>query len=356
VGFLNSLFGDKGPRIVELSPMGTRFEVPHGKTILEGALAAGIAFPHDCTVGICGTCKSRLISGRVHALSEFAYTLSQQELAANYILPCQSMARDALIRLDVRLAAATSDAASTFRGRIVGTTPLTHDILSVDLEVEHPLRYLAGQYANISAPGLDRARSYSFATPPCEGGVLRTALCVRKVPGGQFTDALFAGLLTAVELEVHGPHGNFFLRDGQGPIVCVAGGSGLAPIISLLEEAARRRVTRPAVLLFGARTEQDLYFRERIAAVGADWAAPFTFLPVLSHEPAGSAWTGARGLVTEYLADSVSRDQWSHVQGYLCGPPGMIDVGIAGMTDLGLTLDAIFYDKFTDASHAARMS
>jgi p-cymene monooxygenase electron transfer component len=357
VSFLNSLFGAKAsPRMVEVTPLGTRFEVPAGKTILEAALAAGIAFPHDCTVGTCGTCKSRLTVGRVSALSEFAYTLSQQELAANFILPCQSMPRDALVQIEVEVLSQRTDSHERYEGRIVATVPLTHDILQIHVELDRPIRYIAGQYANVDSPDGGRVRSYSFAAPSPPDGSREVTFCVRKVPGGVFTEALFANRLAGVALQIDGPHGAFHLRNGRGPIVCVAGGSGLPPILSMLEEAASRAVTRPGVLLFGARSMRDLYAIERIDAITSRWAARFVFLPVLSHELGDSAWSGARGLVTEYIADVLPGVDWATVQGYLCGPPGMIDVAIAALTAHGVGLNSIFYDKFTDASHAARMS
>jgi p-cymene monooxygenase electron transfer component len=356
VSIFGSLFAPKAPRIVELLPLGTRFEVPAGKTILEAALAAGIVFPHDCTVGTCGTCKSRLAAGRVNALSEFAYTLSPQELAANFILPCQSTPRDALVQIEVAIPPAQDETPQRYEGRIVTSAPMTHDILQIHVELDRPIHYVAGQYANVGAPGGDRLRSYSFAAPPQREGSTHITFCVRKVAGGAFTEALFADRFAGVVLQIDGPHGTFHLRDGDGPIVCVAGGSGLPPILSMLEEAASRAIARPGVLLFGARTTRDLYALERISAISANWAAPFVFLPVLSHEPADSPWTGARGLVTEFMADALPAVDWAKVQGYLCGPPGMIDVAITSLTDQGAALGSIFYDKFTDASHAARMS
>ena len=356
MSIFGSLFGPKAPRIIELLPHGTKFEVPAGKTILEGALAAGIGFPHDCTVGTCGTCKSRLVAGRINALSEFAYTLSPQELAANFILPCQSMPKDASIQIEIALPSDQVQVHQSYEGRIVASAPMTHDILEIHLELDRPIHYVAGQYANIGLPESERLRSYSFGSPPRQEGSTRVSFCVRKVPGGAFTEALFADRFAGAMLKVDGPHGSFHLRDGDGPIVCVAGGSGLPPILSMLEEAASRAVARQGVLLFGARTALDLYALDRIRAIGSKWAASFAFLPVLSHEPADSAWPGARGLVTEFLVDALPSVDWATVQGYLCGPPGMIDVAIASLTDQGVGLEAIFYDKFTDASHAARMS
>jgi p-cymene monooxygenase electron transfer component len=356
VSLISSLFGTKAPRMVEILPLGTRFEVPAGKTILEAALVAGIMFPHDCTVGTCGTCKSKLTAGRVNALSEFAYTLSPRELAANFILPCQSTPRDALVRIEVAVPRERTDNHERYEGRIVTSAPLTHDILQIHVELDRPIRYVAGQYANVGAPDGGRLRSYSFAAPPQPEGSKQVTFCVRKVPGGEFTEALFADRLARVALHIDGPHGTFRLHGGSGPIVCVAGGSGLPPILSMLEEAASRAVARPGVLLFGARTTRDLYAIERVTAISSRWAAPFVFLPILSHEPADSMWTGARGLVTEFIADALPGVDWATVQGYLCGPPGMIEVAIAALTDYGIGFGSIFYDKFTDASHAARMS
>jgi p-cymene methyl-monooxygenase electron transfer component len=377
VSFLRSLLGAKPPRFVEIEPLGTRFEVLPGKTILEAALASGVAFPHDCTVGTCGTCKCRLLQGRVDSLSEFAYTLSQQELAANFILPCQSMARDPLVRIEVTIPAAlakiqAATQSKRFEARIVAQTPLTHDIVHVQVELDRPIRYIAGQYANFAAPehiaafdGISsgggkrsgpRARSYSFAEPPAPSGSTHVGFFVRRVPNGAFTEALFAGLLTGVPLQFDGPHGMFHLREGTGPIVCVAGGSGLAPILSMLQDAVRRSITRPCVLLFGAQAARDLYALEQIDTLSSCWAGPFQFLPVLSHEPADSAWAGARGLVTDFVGDAMPTVDWARVQGYLCGPPAMIDVGIASLTERGVLLGSIFYDKFTDARYAARMA
>lgn len=352
MSFLRSLFGTSAPRNVEIESLGVRFDVPQGKTILEAALAAGIAFPHDCTVGTCGTCKSRLTHGRVDALSEFAYTLSSEELAANFILPCQSMPKDALVRIDVEIPV-TAPTREQFRAQIVGTTPLTHDILQVQVQLDRPIRYVAGQYANFSAPDLARERSYSFAEAPDAEGSSIVTFFVRKVPGGGFTEALFAGRLAGQALQVDGPHGTFHLREGTGPVVCIAGGSGLAPILSMLEDAVRRAVARPCVLLFGARTEADLYALDRIESIRRRWPVPFVFMPVLSHEPDGSAWGGTRGLVTELIAEAVSGADPMGSQAYLCGPPGMIDACIARLTQRGVAIESIFYDKFTDASHAA---
>jgi p-cymene methyl-monooxygenase electron transfer component len=331
-------------------------EVPPGKTLLEAAIANGLNLPHDCTVGTCGTCKSRLLVGKVQALSEFAYTLSAQELAANYILPCQSKPLSPLVRIETAASRQTESAPAQFKGHIRARVRLTNDIEKVLIELDGALSYIAGQYLNLSPPDGSRARSYSFAEPPQPGGRRHITLFIRKVPGGRFTEALFAGELDNVPLHCDGPHGLFKLGAGAGPMICLAGGSGLAPILSILEDAARSPPGRPCTLLFGARTPGDLYALENIDALTATWGAPFKFLPVVSHERADSPWKGARGLVTEWLPPVLDELSASSTAGapkpeaYLCGPPAMIDAAIVTLTARGLPLDSIFYDKFTDSS------
>lgn len=355
MGFLKSLFGAKEAKFVEVAPFGARYEVPSGETMLEAALKNGVPFPHNCTVGTCGSCKCRLKSGRVGALTDFGYTLSQQEIAAGFILACQAIPKDPLTQVEVESGAGDAPKAEQFTGRITATTPLTHDILKVTLALDRPIRFVAGQYANLKYPNIRRARNYSFADAPDRDGRGEISFFIRKVPNGAFTEDLFAGRLAEVPIDVDGPHGNFHLHAGAEPMICIAGGSGLAPLLSVLEDARKNRVKRPCAFLFGARTQADLYCLEQIRQIAQGWADQFVFLPVLSHEPADSSWTGARGLVTQFITDAMPGIDWSRAEGYMCGPPGMIDAGIASMTEVGMKIDAIHYDKFTDESHISKM-
>lgn len=355
MGFLKSLFGPKEAKMVEVSSLGARFEVPSGQTLLEAALNNNVAFPHNCTVGTCGSCKCKLKSGRVSALTDFGYTLSQQEVSAGYILACQAVPKDALTEIDVEADSLNTPKPEKFTGKMVGNEPMTHDIVKITIALDRPIQYIAGQYANLGYAGLPKARNYSFADAAHLKGRDQVSFFIRKVPGGLFTEALFNGQLEKVEFEVDGPHGNFHLHPGTAPMVCIAGGSGLAPLLSLLETARRDRVDRPCIMLFGARTQADLYAMDQIEQLAAGWAGKFVFLPVLSHEAADTSWTGARGLVTQFIPDAMSDIDWTQAEGYMCGPPGMIDAGIASMTELGMPLNAIHYDKFTDESHSAKM-
>ena len=343
---LKKLFAKKPLKRVTLAGDGAQFGVGRNKTILESALETGLAYPHDCTVGTCGRCKTRLVSGKVDAITPFGYTLSREELQAGFILACQAVPTTDLV-VEVELA---SDALPALRcaARLVETREMTHDIKQVIWEVDTPMTYRAGQYMNITWPGAPGPRSYSFSAAPVAGGDKRLSAFIRKVPGGAFTERLFAEDMSEVPFEIDGPHGDFWLREGTGPILLIGGGSGLAPLISLLEDAAACGVTRDAVLLFGGRSEADLYCEVEIAEIASVWQASFDFRPVLSEV----ASPGRRfGMVTTEIPDAIfALGGATGLQAYLCGPPGMIDAGISALVAAGVALADIHYDKFTDAS------
>lgn len=346
--FLKSLFGAKAGRHVEVQPFGTSFEVPAGQTLLESALANEVPLPHNCTVGTCGACKCRLTTGRVKAITDFGYVLSERELAAGYILACQAVPQDALTVIDLDASRLDAPPAETFEGRIVATEPLTHDIRRIRVELDRPLRFVAGQYANLKTAELAQPRCYSFADAPEREGSRNVSFIIRKVPGGAFTEALFAGRLDGERLTVEAPFGDFHLRASAGPMICVAGGSGLAPLLSVLEDARKKRITRRCIVLFGARTQADLYAVEQIRGIGNGWRGGFEFVPVLSAEPAESDWRGRRGMVTEQLDAAVGEGEPQAAELYMCGPPPMVDHAIDVAHALGIGLDRIHYDKFTD--------
>jgi p-cymene monooxygenase electron transfer component len=345
MSWLKSIFGGSGPRQVLMQPSGRRFEVPKGETVLERALKEGIAYPHDCTVGTCGSCRSRLIEGSVEAITPFGYTLSREELEAGYILACQAIPKSDLV-LEVSAPERDMPAPGEYQARLIALDDLTHDIRRATFELDAPMRYVAGQYANFRWPGDPRGRSFSFASKPSPDGLTRISTFVRRVPGGAFTGHIFSDQAQDTPYVVDGPHGNFWLRDGTGPILCVAGGSGLAPIISLLEDATARGVRRDCILLFGARSTRDVYGSAEIAAIRESWPASFDYWPALSEEQL----EGTRhGFVTAHIAPALER-LGPGAQAYLCGPPVMIDAAVEALARHGIGLDDIHYDKFTDAS------
>lgn len=348
MSWLKSLFGAGTPTTVTLQPSGRSFKPGKDETILERALKEKIAYPHDCTVGTCGACRSKLLSGKVDAITPFGYTLSREELAQGYILACQALPRgDVTVAVDIPDRKMPVPVRTS--GRISAIRDLTHDIKQVTWRVDTPIDYVAGQYMNIGWLGLDGTRSYSFCDAPVSDGRAEVSAFVRRVPGGAFSELLFAGDPLAVDFTIDGPHGNFRLRPGEGPILCIAGGSGLSPLMSLLEDALARGVERDALLLFGARGERDLYCRDQIAAIAQAWKGRFDFWPVLSETPVPELRSG---FVTAHVGAALD---WLGTvpQAYMCGPPGMIDAAVAALVPAGIPLDDIHYDKFTDAGTKA---
>jgi NAD(P)H-flavin reductase/ferredoxin len=308
------------------------------ETILDAALRSGVAFPNSCRVGGCGTCKCKLVAGDVNELTETAYLLSEEELGERTVLACQAVpTSDVTVEVDLR----EGPASETRRGEVVAQERLTHDIVSLTVRLDAPLAYKAGQFANVRFGSLpDHVRPYSFAAPPDPRGHVR--FCIRHVPGGEVSTFATTRDLTGEALTIAGPLGEFWLRDADAPLVFVAGGSGLPPLLAMLEEAAAAKTSRPATLFFGARTQADLYDLDRIERVAATWNGTFRFVPVLSEEPADSAWQGARGYVDAAFAGHVDPD----VHAYLCGPPAMIDAATRTLARLGVAANQIRTDRF----------
>jgi CDP-4-dehydro-6-deoxyglucose reductase len=287
---------------VHVEPFGATLELEPRETVLIAALKAGLPYPHDCQVGSCTSCKSRLMEGEIKPLTDFAYVLEMDEINDGYILACQSLAKtDLKIRIDSMEDGAAPLPVVTTEGTVSGVRNLTHDILEVRIALDTPLDYRAGQHANLKVPGVDDPRSYSFATAPTPGGTAGLVFHIRLVPDGEVSGWLAGGGVTGARVGLDGPHGVFWLRQSDAPILCVAGGSGMAPIKAILEQAALARCPRQVRYLFGARTQADLYGGVEMAGLTQNWAGDFSFTPVLSEEPEGSDWDGARGLVTEWL-------------------------------------------------------
>jgi NAD(P)H-flavin reductase/ferredoxin len=314
------------------------------ETLLNAALRHGIDFPNSCRVGGCGSCKCKLTGGKVKELTETGYLLSGEELAQGYILACQSVPQsDLSIEVDL-----TQASARGVPGRITGQERVTHDITRLTVQLGQALGYQAGQFANLSIEGLPGVvRSYSFATPTRRDGVV--SFYVRKVPGGKLSSLVNDEDVRGRTVQVDGPYGDFWMRPGSEPLVCVAGGSGLPPILAMLQAALAAGVSRPVTLLFGAREARDLYALDELDALVRAWPAEFRFVPVLSSAEADASWQGERGLVTDKLPDLLTADS----RAYLCGPPAMIDGAIARLRERGVPPEHIHFDRFTTQADGA---
>lgn len=311
------------------------------ETILLAALRSGIGFPHNCRVGGCASCKCKLVTGKVKELTESAYILSEEELDQGYILACQSVPKS-----DIEIEVTLNDAVAKYvpkqiDGLITEQDKLTNDITRLKISLNEPIEYLAGQYVELCIPALCSAvRAYSFAAPANKNQV---EFYIREISGGELSPLINSQNLINTRAEIYGPLGDFYLRDSNAPLVCVAGGSGLAPIKALLHQALKDGVNRDVVFYMGARTQQDLYCTDDLLTLANQWQGMFTYIPVLSQEPEDSSWQGQRGLVTDALSQRLTGKEHA----YLCGPPLMIDAAIEVLNRHGVIASHIYFDKFT---------
>ena len=336
------------PATIQLD--GHAFDAAPGETLLAAAQRAGVALPFSCRVGGCGTCRCRVLDGTVEERTESAYLLSDAEIAGGVVLACQSVPRG-----PVRIARLDAQAAPARRvgGVVLAQQRLAPGIVRVEVQLDQGLPHAAGQHALLrlgDRPAV--ARPYSFATPARADA--RVSFLVRRREGGALSTRLHDEDLRGRAVQVEGPFGDFTLREGGERWLFVATGSGLAPILALLQEALDRGIARPATLLFGARRREDLFALDELEALAARWPGGLRVVPVLSR--ADAAWHGARGRVTDHLRELPT----AGTEAWLCGAPAMVDDVGALLRALGVAAERVHADRFTaapaDAASAAAPS
>jgi CDP-4-dehydro-6-deoxyglucose reductase/ferredoxin-NAD(P)+ reductase (naphthalene dioxygenase ferredoxin-specific) len=321
-------------------------EVETGATILWSALDQGVDYPFGCQSGNCGACKSHLVSGEVtmEGYSEFA--LSDEEKERGLILACRAvpwedsevawLEEDDLIVHPRRVLAC----------RVVGLDDATHDIRRVRLAIEAggPFDFSAGQYASVTF-GDCQPRDYSMANIP---GDAVLEFHVRRTDGGATSAYVGERLKVGDDVRVEGPFGTSYLREThRGPIIAVAGGSGMAPLKSIVERALARALPQHIYFYFGVRTERDLYLHDHFAAL-AEKHANLHFTPVLS-EAANGTWR--TGLVHEAVAQDF--DEFDGCKAYLAGPPVMVEAATRLFEKRGMRRIDVHADAFYTAAEMA---
>ena len=312
-------------------------------TILESALREGFSLSYGCRNGACGTCKGRVLEGLVDHGDFQENALSESERHAGMTLFCTAKPLSDVV-IECREVGENRDVpVRTMPCRVEQMTKAAPDvmILSLKLPASERLQFLAGQYIDILLKDGKR-RAFSIANAPHDDALVQ--LHVRRVPGGEFTGQVFDEMQEKAILRFEGPHGTFFLREGSTrPIVFVAGGTGFAPVKSMIEHAFQARSTREMVLYWGARSLRDLY----MADLPRRWRnehAHFAFVPVLSEPLAEDRWQGRTGLVHQAVLEDYP--DLSGVQVYACGAPPMVDVARRTFVERGLPEAEFFADAF----------
>lgn len=325
---------------------GRTIQVQPGQTILAAALAQGVDYPYICRSGRCGSCKSRLVSGSVTLLPHARFALSEQEKASGLILACRATPQTEVTVTWNPVELTNGNARRRIVGLVTAVSLATHDILRVHVTLgDEDFRFSAGQYVKLTF-GKRLSRDYSIASVP---GSRELEFHIRRVESGRVSSFVHEKVWVGDRVAVEGPFGTSYLRPlHTGPILAVAGGSGLAPIRSIVETALASGMSQPIRLYFGAREQRDVYdlsILERLAQAYPN----FSYQIVLSRIDAHDTFRTGQ-LNTALSADLASLEGW---KAYVAGPPGMVEAVAEAAFTRGLTSDDFHADIFFTPEAAA---
>jgi CDP-4-dehydro-6-deoxyglucose reductase len=333
---------------ITLQPANRSFTVEADEAILPAAIRQGIGLPYGCRDGACGSCKSKLISGRVVHGTHQLKALSVAEEEAGYILTCCGKPQTDCVVEARSVPGAGEHPVLKLPSRVIRIDKPAPDVavMHLQLPANQNLQYRAGQYVEFILRDGAR-RSYSMANAPGNlGSPPAIELHIRHMPGGKFTDHVFGVMKEKDILRMEGPFGSFFLREGSAkPMILLASGTGFAPIKAIIEQMRLTGSTRPAVLYWGCRRKADLYQHDWCVETATEMPN-LRYVPVLSEPLPEDAWAGRTGFVHQAVMQDFP-DLSGH-QVYACGAPVMVASAERDfVARCGLPADEFFADSFT---------
>jgi phenol/toluene 2-monooxygenase (NADH) P5/A5 len=315
-------------RTITVEPLGVTVQCRPDQNILDACLRQGINVPHACTHGTCGTCKAEILDGEVDHGDASVFALLDSERTEGKALICTATPRS-----DVTIEADIEEEDETRR---------------VLLDLDGDIEFNPGQYVQVTIPGAGVTRSWSMANPP--GQSRQVELQIRRTPGGLGTDGwVFKALAVGDRVQVSGPFGRFFLREARDePAILIGGGTGVAPLKSMVRHVLETGSQQRLHLYHGARTLVDLYDVEFFQDLQRLFPDQFSYRPVLSDEQVDGY---GHGFVTDAV-DAEFDTCRDHVA-YLCGPPVMVDAALKMLMRKRLFPRDIYREDFFDASDKA---
>jgi len=330
------------------------FDCGERESILHAGLRQGINLPFECATGTCGTCRARVMSGDVDVRWPEAPGGARLKPEKGDILMCQTLARsDCTLRVPSELAVSEKFRPAPRRGVIRGIRRLTRDVAHFDLHLPAPMTFQAGQFVVLEAEGVTGGRAYSMVNYDSDSD--RLELVLKRKPDGHFSNWLFDSVKDEAQVDVFGPLGRAIFRPEEARnIVCIAGGSGIAGMMSILECAVRAdhfRAHRGSVF-FGVRTLADAFYLEKLSRLTAASHGNLEVTVALSDEPAATKTHAefpdlklAHGMVHDVAAKAMAAGDRNALT-YIAGPPIMVDSAIRALIAGGTAIRDIRYDKF----------
>ena len=332
---------------ITVQPSGRSFVANADETLLTAGIRQGIGLPYGCKDGACGSCKCKKLSGQVTHSAYQPKALSDDELAAGYVLTCCASASSDVVLESRQVTDESAYPIKKLPVRVSALERASADVMVVTLQLpaNDTFKYHAGQYVEFLLRDGSR-RSYSMASAPhLQADKPMMELHIRHMPGGKFTDHVFGGMKEKEILRIEGPYGSFFLReDSDKPIVLLASGTGFAPIKAILQHMQHQGITRPVTLYWGGRRPADLYQSAWLQAQCA--AMPnLRYVPVVSDAQPEDQWTGRTGFVHQAVLQDTP-DLSGH-QVYACGAPVVVASAQRDYIAAGLPEEEFFADAFT---------
>ncbi|MBK4737658.1 benzoate 1,2-dioxygenase electron transfer component BenC [Noviherbaspirillum pedocola] len=326
-------FEDGVTRFIDCSP---------DETITDAAYRQMINIPLDCRDGACGTCRCHCESGN-YDLPESSYiddALTAEEAAGRMILACQTRPRSDCVVQVPAASAACKTGVSAYSGTLVDIDRLSDStiVFSADLDNGDGIGFLPGQYVNVAVPGTQLTRSYSFSSPP---GASRVSFLVRNVPGGRMSGYLVEQAKPGQRIAFTGPYGSFYLRKVVRPVLMLAGGTGIAPFLSMLDALAQQDCMHPVRLVFGVTNDEDLVALDQLE-VAKTKLPGFEYRTCVVSE---SSSHPRKGYVTAHI-----EPEWINggdVDVYLCGPVAMVEAVRVWLEASGQQPANFHYEKFS---------
>jgi ferredoxin-NADP reductase/ferredoxin len=312
--------------------------------VLDAALRQEIPLVHQCRSGSCSTCVASVMSGALEMVRDRALSLIASEIAEGKRLLCSSHAlSDAVVRLHYPSSLIFDGERRLFEARVAGVDWPVPSVARLTIVVDRraDISFRAGQYVRIKVPGTQEWRSYSMCSTPRE--LPKMEFLVRIIPGGVMSEYLRNGSREGDTVEVEGPLGAFILHPGRGLHVFVAGGTGLAPIVAMLDTIRRGGGPKPRMLLsFGCASDKTFFYRDEIEL--RQWWMPQLSVRLSADRVEDTASGLIQGTPVDALGNEPIVDP--EAAAYLCGPPPMIEAARRRLAELGMTRDRIYAEQF----------